>query len=300
MREVISCSLRDMIKKPLAVVTMVYNEPEHLQVWRRHYGAQVGESACYIIDHGSDDGCTTHLGQVNVVRIPRSPQDDERRTRAVGKFCDSLLEWYDSVIYTDVDEILLADPAFVPSLTEFALLNRSPVVTATGFDVIHRPDEEGPFDYSRPFSLQRRHLRFSSAMCKPVLTRIPITWAPGFHCCEEAVPSLAAPLFLFHLRYADLGSGLARLERTRRQPWVSEDVGRHQRLDNADWENMLLGMAGLPRTESTLDNRDARLMQWRQQVEDSTQTRLNDLYRLDLHLSGTELWRLPDRFVGRV
>ncbi|KXV64946.1 hypothetical protein AD950_07490 [Gluconobacter oxydans] len=292
--------LPGMIKKPLAVVTMVYNEPEHLQLWRRHYGAQAGEAACYVIDHGSDDGSTEHLGQVNVVRIPRSPQDDERRTRAIGKFCDSLLEWYDSVIYTDVDEILLADPAFVPSLTEFALLNRSPVVTATGFDVIHIPDEEASFDYSRPFSLQRRHLRFSSAMCKPVLTRIPITWAPGFHCCEEAVPSLAAPLFLFHLRYADLGSGLERLDRTRRQPWISEDVGRHQRLENTDWENMLRSMAGLPRTDSTLDSRDERLSQWRQQVEDSTQTRLHDRYRLDLHLSGTELWRVPERFVGRV
>ncbi|MFB9915262.1 glycosyltransferase family 2 protein [Gluconobacter kanchanaburiensis] len=297
---VVSCILRGMIKKPLAVVTMVYNEPEHLRVWSRHYGAQVGETACYVIDHGSDDGSTSRLGQINVLRIPRSPQDDERRTRAICRFCDSLLEWYDSVIYTDVDEILLADPALFPSLTAFALLNRMPIVTATGFDVIHIPDEEERFDYSRPISLQRQHLRFSSAMCKPVLTRIPITWAPGFHCCEESVPSPGAPLFLFHLRYADLTSGLDRLERTRNQPWVSENAGRHQRLENTDWENMVRAMAGLPRVDSTLDTNDERLGFWRQQVENSTLSRLHDLYRLDLHLSGNELWRLPDRFVGRV
>ncbi|AFW02052.1 hypothetical protein BAR24_13515 [Gluconobacter oxydans] len=289
-----------MIKKPLAVVTMVYNEPEHLLAWRRHYGAQVGEQACYVIDHGSTDGSTDLLGQINRIRIPRSPQDDERRTRAVGKFCDSLLEWYESVIYVDVDELLLADPALFPSLTHFAQANIRPVVTATGLDVIHRPESEAALDYTRLVSFQRQHVRFSSAMCKPVLIRTSVTWAPGFHCCAEMAPEMGAPLFLFHLRYADLPSGLNRLERTRTQPWCSNDVGQHQRLANQDWENMLRGMADLPVVETTFDQHDQRLQNWRQAVEDSTASRIDERYRLDLHLNGTELWRLPERFVGRI
>ncbi|WP_197463177.1 glycosyltransferase family 2 protein [Gluconobacter thailandicus] len=289
-----------MIKKPLAVVTMVYNEPEHLLAWRRHYGAQVGEQACYVIDHGSTDGSTDLLGQINRIRIPRSPQDDERRTRAVGKFCDSLLEWYESVIYVDVDELLLADPALFPSLTHFAQANIRPVVTATGLDVIHRPESEAALDYTRLVSFQRQHVRFSSAMCKPVLIRTSVTWAPGFHCCAEMAPEMGAPLFLFHLRYADLPSGLNRLERTRTQPWSSNDVGQHQRLANQDWENMLRGMADLPVVETTFDQHDQRLQNWRQAVEDSTASRIDERYRLDLHLNGTELWRLPERFIGRI
>ncbi|GAC86872.1 hypothetical protein NBRC3257_0062 [Gluconobacter thailandicus NBRC 3257] len=289
-----------MIKKPLAVVTMVYNEPEHLLAWRRHYGAQVGEQACYVIDHGSTDGSTDLLGQINRIRIPRSPQDDERRTRAVGKFCDSLLEWYESVIYVDVDELLLADPALFPSLTHFAQANIRPVVTATGLDVIHRPESEAALDYTRLVSFQRQHVRFSSAMCKPVLIRTSVTWAPGFHCCAEMAPEMGAPLFLFHLRYADLPSGLNRLERTRTQPWCSNDVGQHQRLANQDWENMLRSMADLPVVETTFDQHDQRLQNWRQAVEDSTASRIDERYRLDLHLNGTELWRLPERFVGRI
>ncbi|WP_174694709.1 glycosyltransferase family 2 protein [Gluconobacter frateurii] len=289
-----------MIKKPLAVVTMVYNEPEHLLVWCRHYGAQVGEQACYVIDHGSTDGSTDSLGQINRIRIPRSPQDDERRTRAIGKFCDSLLEWYESVIYVDVDELLLADPDLFPSLTHFAQANIHPVVTATGLDVIHRPENEAPFDYTRLVSFQRRHVRFSSAMCKPVLIKTSVTWAPGFHCCAEIAPEMGAPLFLFHLRYADLPSGLNRLERTRAQPWCSDNVGQHQRLANQDWENMLRGMAGLPVVDATFDQEDQRLHNWRQAVEDSVAPRIHDRYRLDLHLNGTELWRLPERFIGRI
>ena len=289
-----------MIKKPLAVVTMAYNEPEHLHIWRRHYGAQVGEASCYVIDHGSNDGSTDHLGQVNRIRIPRSPQDDERRTRAIGAFCASLLEWYDSVIYSDVDELLLADPAIYQSLTHFAVAKSSPVVTATGLDVIHLPNSETDFDYSRPVSIQRQHLRFSSAMCKPVLIRAAVTWAPGFHCCKEVSPQLTAPLFLFHLRYADLASGLRRLNRTRTQPWSSESAGQHQRLLDQDWENMLRNMAGLPIVHPTFDQQDQRLKNWRHAVEQSAINRDRDQYRLDLHINGTELWHLPERFVGRI
>ncbi|MGC5747780.1 glycosyltransferase family 2 protein [Gluconobacter sp. NFX36] len=289
-----------MIKKPLAVVTMVYNEPEHLLIWRRHYGAQVGEQSCYVIDHGSDDGSTDALGQINRARIPRSPQDDERRTRSIGKFCESLLEWYDSVIYVDVDELLLPDPDIFPSLTHFAQANTRPVVTATGLDVIHLPESEAPLDYTRLVSVQRQHVRFSSAMCKPVLIRAAITWAPGSHCCAEIAPEMGAPLFLFHLRYADLSSGLRRLERTRTQPWCSNDVGQHQRINDQDWENMLRGMAALPVVEATFDQNDQRLHNWRHAVENSATSRTHDRYRLDLHLNGTELWRLPERFIGRI
>ncbi|QDH16157.1 glycosyltransferase family 2 protein [Swingsia samuiensis] len=288
------------MKKPLAVVTMIYNESEHLLTWRRHYSAQVGESACYIVDHGSSDGSTQNLGSINVIRIPRSPQNDEKRTRSIGKFCESLLEWYDNIIYVDVDELLLADPALYPSLTHFALANNAPIVTATGLDFIHIPDEEDDLDYTRLISPQRNYVRFSSAMCKPCLIQKAVTWSPGFHSCSETLPNLNTPLYLFHLRYADLQTGLQRLQRTRTQPWHSDTAGQHQRIDNDAWENMLRNMAALPKVDVTFDENDQRLKNWRKAVEDSSTSRQNDLYKLDLNLSGTELWHIPDRFIGRI
>ncbi|EHH68513.1 glycosyltransferase family 2 protein [Gluconobacter morbifer] len=155
------------MKKPLAVVTMVYNEPALLPAWCRHYGAQVGAESCYVIDHGSSDGTTRNCGAVNVRRIPRSPQDDERRTRSVGHFCESLLEWYESVIYVDVDEFLLADPALFPSLTEFACATQAPVITATGFDVVHVLEQEEAFDYSRLISFSEPICAFPAPCVNP-------------------------------------------------------------------------------------------------------------------------------------
>ncbi|NHN84304.1 glycosyltransferase family 2 protein [Acetobacter musti] len=283
----------------LAVVTMAYNEGELLPVWCRHYAAAVGAERCYVIDHGSSDGSTEALGGVNRIRIPRSPQDDTRRTRFISEFCASLLNWYDAVIHVDVDELLVANPDHFPSLAAYAAcVEPGGVRTAIGFDVVHALDGEPAIDWSLPVSEQRHWLRFSSAMCKPVLIRRSVAWAPGFHCIDEA-PAFD-DLYLFHLRYADQPSGLARLARTRRQPWASAEAGQHQRMADADWDAMLRGMSGLSRRDDIVLGRDdVTLEHWLGRVMESTVFRRDELYRLDLHISGDELWRLPSRFIGR-
>lgn len=285
------------MKAPLAIVTMVYNEAVFLPVWLRHYGGAVGEEHCYVVDHGSDDGSTVpdRTGRASVIRIPRSPQDDTTRNGFIGDLCAGLLRWYRAVIYVDVDEILVADPDVAPSLAAFAAgLSENAVVTAIGLDVIHAPEDEAAIDWSRPIGAQRRWLRFSSAMCKPVIIRRRVSWAPGFHCIDAA--PWFAPLFLFHLRYADLPSGLERLQRTRQQPWVSAEAGAHQRMPDTDWETMLRRMAGLPRVEAVaLKAEDPVLGPWLSRVMDSTRGRETETYRIDLHLSGEHLWEVPTR-----
>ena len=282
----------------VAAVTMSYNEPDWAPVWARHYAAELGAANCFIIDHGSDDRSLDGIAGVNVIRIPRSPQDDDRRARALSLFCASLLQWYDAVIHTDIDEILLADPSRHLGLRACCAADPRPVVTAVGLDLIHRPDVERPLSRALPGLRQRRSVRFASAMCKPVLIRTPVDWAPGFH----SVPAAPAfgDLFLIHLRYADLGRGLMRLARTRSQPWQEEAAGRHQRMGDAEWEAMLRAMAGLPRTIPRLFSADADpLASWLDRVCASAHGRERDRYRLDLHIFGDTLWRLPASFVDR-
>jgi glycosyltransferase involved in cell wall biosynthesis len=256
------------MKAALAIVTMVYNEPVFLPVWLRHYGAQAGAAHCYVVDHGSTDGSTrpAATGEASVIRIPRSPQDDAVRTGFIADFCASLLSWYDAVIYTDVDELLVADPDAAPSLPAFAAgLAAGAVVTAIGLDVIHVPDEEPALDWSRPLGRQRLWARFSSAMCKPVLIRRRVAWAPGFHCIDDR-PCLGR-LFL---------------------------------LPDPDWEGMLRAMAGLPRDRGrSLDASDPELRRWLDCLMRSADSRSHDQYRIDLHLSGDQLWALPDRLRDR-
>jgi hypothetical protein len=290
-----------LARAPLAIVTMVYNEAVFLPLWLRHYSGQADPRHCYVVDHGSNDGSTDPARLppgLNLVRIPRSPQDDGRRCRFISQFCGGLLIWYESVIYVDVDEMLVADPALHASLEDYASgLEEQAVVSAIGLDVVHCPDDEPALDWSRPVSLQRRWLRFSSAMCKPVLIRRPVSWSPGFHNIEAA--PCFHELFLFHLRYADLASGLARLALTRAQEWGTPQAGSHQRMADDVWRGMLLGMAGLPRHAGTLGLDDGELRGWLVRVMQSAKEREAELYRIDLHLSGDALWRLPERFIRR-
>ena len=277
----------------LAAVTMAYNEPVWAPAWARHYAAQVGAEHCLVLDHGTDDGSTDGL-PVPVRRLPRSPLDEVWRAAFVAEVVAGLLGRYDAVIHTDTDELLLADPALYPDLRAYAAAAPHPVVTAIGLDVQHLPDKEAALDPLAPFGRQREWVRFSAAMCKPALVRQPVTWAPGFHCCDA--PLVTDRLYLLHMRYADLGLGLRRLARTRGQAFASADIGGHQRVPDAAFEGMVRAIAGLPRRECGLEPDAPPLLPWLERLRASRAEREGETYKLDLSLSGDELWRLPGRF----
>ena len=277
----------------IAAVTMAYNEPVWAPAWARHYAAQVGAEHCILLDHGTDDGSTEGL-PVPVRRLPRSPLDDAWRVSQVAAVAAELLQRYDAVIHTDADELLLADPALYPDLRAYAAAVPHPVVTAIGLDVQHLPDEEAALDPLAPFGPQREWVRFSAAMCKPALVRRPVAWSPGFHCCDA--PLVTDRLYLLHMRYADLGLGLRRLARTRGQAFSSPDIAGHQRVPDAAFAGMVRAIAGLPRRDAKLEPDGAPLLHWLDRLRASRAERERDEYKLDLSLSGDELWRLPPCF----
>lgn len=282
----------------VAAVTMAYNEPEYLPIWARHYAAQVGGRHCYVIDHGSDDTSTGDLGEVNVARIPRSPQDNGRRARFLSRFCASLLEWYDWVIHTDVDEIALADPRFHPTLQAYCAAHPPEVVTALGFNLHHLPESEPPIDLARPITEQRRWLRFSAAMCKPVLIRRAVDWAPGFHCAADA-PVSFDQLFLFHLRWFDKDLGLKRLAKTRAMPWADPNAGAWQRVDDTELVSLFDLIARLQqRRDVAFDFGLPPLRDAVRDVLESQKGREHEQYKIDLHRDVDELWEMPRRFRG--
>jgi hypothetical protein len=279
----------------VAAVTMVYNEDWFLPIWIRYYSSHFGAENCYVIDHGSDDGSTRNLGGINVVRIPRSPKDNEKRTRFVSRFVTALTEWYDAVLHTDVDEFAVLDPTRGSSLLDYCSKPPHPCVTAIGFDVYHVPDKEAALDPSMPVTLQRSYFRFSSSMCKPVLTTAEINWKPGFHSCNY--PVMFDAVYLFHLRYVDLKEGLRRLAMTRSMPWASQDAGAHQRVPDDVFTDMIIRICRQPKIDDeTLFPHIDPLQSYLLRVLQSENS--NASYRIDLHIFGTELWRIPDRFKG--
>lgn len=275
----------------LAAVSMVYNEADFLPVWLRHYGALVGLEHCYVIDHGSDDGSTAALDPANRLRLPRSPHDDARRARFVSRFCDGLLEWYDWVLYTDIDEIVVPDPRLHSGLAALCALARGPVITAIGLNLHHMP-EEAPIDLATPLGAQRRWVRFTGAMCKPVLIRRGVNWAPGFHCADA--PISFEPLYLIHLRWCDRDLGLKRLAKTRAMPWNDTEAGAWQRGTDAEYFALLEIFATMER-ESVTDFSLAAppLAPAVAKFLASQAGREHETYSVDIGFNIDSLWPLP-------
>jgi glycosyl transferase family 2 len=289
-----------MLKKT-AAVTMVYNEPVMLSLWAKYYSKNFGAASCYVVDHGSTDGSTANL-DVNLLRIPRSPMNDIKRAEFLSSFCSSLLEWYESVIYTDVDEFLVPDPANYVSLNDFCQRLNNPVTTAIGFDVQHIPELEGPLSADVPVLRQRRWVRFSFAMCKPLVTTTPIKWTPGFHSSDQA--TTFDRLFLFHLHNYDLDTAMQRLAKTRAMPWEDGTPNSHQRWPDEKYREMIMAISRLPRMENATFGPDdayiTRLTQWIVDFVKKNPAKRELFYHNNGNPPCNELLRIPDRFLDLI
>jgi len=281
----------------LAAVAMVYNEPDYTDLWCRHFARQVGAENCYIIDHGSDDGTTDHLGDVKVTRIPHSPYDVAEQSRLESELANELLGSYDAVVRSDVDELLVADPRYHRNLQDCAAAVKGPAMNCVGLDVWHIAESEPAIDTTRPISLQRGWTWFNSAMCKPAIIREPVNWSPGFHSIEA--PVALDHLYMFHLRYFDVERGLRRLAKTRAMPWAHLHAGDHQRWADEGWLNLVKGIGSLPRSTGDIDVDREPLVSMLQKVLDSQIGRESDTYKIELNIHGQTLIPIPRRFRGR-
>ncbi len=182
----------------LAVITMVHNEAFFLPLWYRHYGSQLGPDNLYVIDHGSTDGSVSE-SYGNRIRIARDKFDDASRAVMVADLHKSLLRFYDAVIYTDVDEIIIPRSSRYAGLVDYAERRSVAVPRCCGVNVVPQSPAAPELDLSL-FLLPQRPVAFPTHWyCKPLLASQPMEWAPGFHDCKA--PAATDPdLFLFHMK----------------------------------------------------------------------------------------------------
>jgi hypothetical protein len=284
-------------KQAVAAVTMVFNEPEYLPIWLRHNAHQVGIENCYVIDHGSDDGSTANLPGCQVIRIPRSPYDPIVQSAFTSKFCSSLACWYDRVVFSDVDEIVMADPRIAPTLRDYVARALPDVLHVIGLNVIHRIDVEPDLDLSRPVTVQRPYVFANSPMCKALMISRDVQWAGGSHSADA--PVVFDHLYAFHLRWFDLRVGLQRMARTRAMAWAHHQAGGQARLADREFEAQIGGFGRMPRLDQCDFAPDAEpLAGFLDRVLRSQAGREFGTYKLDLDIWSNELWRIPERFIG--
>lgn len=222
-----------MSKRRAAVFTIVQDEPFFLPIWLKYYERFYDPSDIYVLVHDGGDVA----GAANVVPVHNAHSCDYNWLAVTAsEFQSFLLQSYDWVLYTDVDEIVFACPLTYPGgLREYIARCTQPTPRCDGFNLIHMPDREpDPIDLSRPILHQRTHMFGASDYCKPLLASHPLAWVTGFHHASNASPVLDKNFILMHLRRIDYDLAYARAMEMKQRNWSERD-----RAHPAGYQNKL-------------------------------------------------------------
>ena len=201
---------------------MARNESVFLPIWWRYYSQFFQPEDIYILDHESTDGSTSGPG---FVRIPVSnPVVDWGWHRdMLQQQQHRLIERYDVVLCTDVDEIVAPDPR-TGDLGEYLIRFRGDFVNCRGYEILHLKDSEGPLDFTQPLLEQRLHWYFNPAYSKPLLARVPMFWHGGLHARVDGLTNDDPSLYLIHLHRVDYDTCLARHHQRTSWMWNKRDL----------------------------------------------------------------------------
>jgi Glycosyl transferase family 2 len=205
-----------------AVVTMVHNEAAFLPVWLGYYSRFFAPQDIYVLDNDSTDGSTERDG---FVRIPvaHDSVDHEWMVSTIAGHQRELLERYEVVVVTDVDEIVAPLPE-CGTLGEYLDRFDEEWVNCLGYEIVHLRDIEPPYDPARPILDQRGWWFANGAYDKPAIATVEMSWRPGFHARTDGQINLDPDLRLIHLHRLDYDICRARHVRRRDRAWKAGDV----------------------------------------------------------------------------
>jgi len=207
---------------------MARDEQLMLPRWVDHYAKQVGVRNLLVLDDNTTDGSTTDL-PCTAYRLPPGPWKKgfgKARERIVNGFARGLLACTDVVIFCDVDELIVPDPAKYSGLIDYLAAHVDDIVAPLALEVLHNDRLEGPLDSGRPLLQQRRFVKYAPAMCKPLVKRVPTAWEFAFHGIRQPF-EIDPDLWLLHLKYADVTT-LAEVAEHRRRWHQAEGRGHPQ------------------------------------------------------------------------
>lgn len=240
-----------------AAFTIVQNEAELLPLWLAYHRRFFAADDIYVLDHDSTDGGTQAVADTcNVVPVHRSASFENLWLRHTAqRFQSFLLASYETVLFADVDEFIIADPARYTGLDAYIEQLREPAARCTGFNVVHYPPEP-PLRLDRPILHQRRFWHRCAAYSKRLIAKAPLEWGPGFH-SEYRFPRIAPDpdLYLVHLHRADYDRCLARHRASAARNWSERDLAagwgaQHRIVDSGEFRHWFFNLdLGAPEPE---------------------------------------------------
>jgi Glycosyltransferase family 92 len=223
-----------------AILTIVHNEAVFFPIWLRYYSRFFDPDDIYVLDNETTDGST---GRAGFVRVPveHDTVDHVWMLSTIQELQHELMERYDVVMVTDVDEIVSPVPE-LGTLAEYLDHFNDEYVNCLGYEVLHMRHREPALDLDRPILGQRRFWFANDAYDKPAVASVPMEWIPGLHDRTDLQTRMDPDLRLIHLHRMDYDICLERHRVRRRKAWADEDEERawavHNRIvDPAEFED---------------------------------------------------------------
>jgi len=208
-------------RRTRAVITIVHNEPVFLPIWLAYYSHFFRPRDIFVLDNDTTDGSTDRDG---FVRIPVTSDrvDHTWMRETVESLQHELLDTYDVVLVTDVDEIVTPVPEW-GDLGEYIDGFGEEWVNCLGYEMLHMRDREEPLRSNVPILDQRRCWFANDGYDKAALAAVPMVWRTGFHGRADWQGKFDPDLRLIHLHRMDYELCQARHRTRSRRPWAERD-----------------------------------------------------------------------------
>jgi len=187
----------------IAFLTMVWRDYWLLQKWISHNEKVVSRRDLFVLNHGGDPEIDRIAAGCNVIHVPRDELTmdlTKRRWRLIAGVSAGLLAFYDRVICTDVDEIVVyvGDKGGLIAHLE-ASPNDCAALSPVGLNLIPTPAdgtaEGGTVLGNHPHGL------LSARYTKPCIIAEPVEYTVGGHGLMNGRFRIDPDLLLFHLHY---------------------------------------------------------------------------------------------------
>lgn len=297
----------DKTRQPLGIIGMAHKDYDMLKRWYDYYAAQVGPENLFLYSHGNDPQHRDIAAGANVINAPRDPsmlKFDLRRWTMLGAFASGMLNFYNWMLVTDIDEMVVVDPdvagGLVPYLTEKFPVPAfmPPSISPLGLNMVHVPAQEpAPLDESRPVLAQRRYFYPSRMYSKPTLVSRPVMFGPGGHRNDLGPRHLSDDLYLIHLKMHD---GDALEAQFNHQVALIETAATQNAAMQKKhvWQDSWNAYRNVVDTYA-LGPEDIRLTDIRAKMVDGQKAKFKDRYVFG-NFENKTLFQLPERFANLV
>ena len=203
----------------IAAFTIARNEDVFLPVWFKYYKKHIPEKDIFIYDNDSINPVPENIA----TKIHSEYTFDHRWLRQTAfKIMSYLLMFYDYVLCTDADEILIADPRKYKNITDYVQKNPNEIMYSTGYEIVGNK-KDTPINFSENLFNQRKEWVKLKNFYKPVLSSVPIRkMYSDYNCSSNGDPDL----YLVHLNRIDYKTSLDKHKASKKYNWNPSDLNK--------------------------------------------------------------------------